>query len=357
MSRASPYKMENKGFGGAYVLGVSNEKLSEKLKDQVADFPKVQKLFDAMFIDKPDDPKDTPKRKLEFAIHILYNICAQAQKLTKKNADGVWTIKNEYGAKKNTTDLHVVNKIFVTTYKDYKPPACDKDGPIVGKLVMTIRQALLIATNIICIAAEEMYENKIIVLTPLAGEIFPRTEVPRLALRLKLTEIEVIQTIIASALSSGHHLIYADINCAMACALVATHKMKEEPRRAIVTRIGNQYVNAKRGIFKKQTMIIWLSSATRSLLSSTDCTKPLSLYNKIMKDHSTPWKKEDYSVFETDPNGQIVKDNDDGNPKTKLVHGWTRLNKKGKKMFSKTKPQVLNPVLTFASDDEDEDTN
>lgn len=143
--------------------------------------------------------------------------------------------------------------ITVATFKSQTAPNDMPKLSVNNGLILTVKQASLIALNILNEYTDIACEMELIVLTPLAGAICSRAEIPKMmddeaikkAFHDKIGEL--VKSINSSCQSGGHHLAWSRADIAAVAAYVATEGLKDKKLAAQTTNKTNrQYNTAKR---------------------------------------------------------------------------------------------------------------
>lgn len=97
-------------------------------------------------------------------------------------------------------------------------------------MVLSVRQASILAMDTFNRLTTIAYQKdkKLILLTPLAGAIFSKTDIPAIAAALTFGVPDTIAVINSSAQTGGHVLEESTLHCAIVCSLVATKNIKDE---------------------------------------------------------------------------------------------------------------------------------
>lgn len=171
---------------------------------------------------------------IEFASLVLFTVGPATRSVKEGQRDQCWamTVPSE--------DRKMVNTIFVATHKG-KPPAISQPTVENHKICLTIKQASLISLYVVAKLVKIICNSEKILLTPLAGAIFCKDDVPKIAEELGMELIDVINMINASAQSGGFYLPSSTCAAAAVCALVATKGAEEKVAKSIVTKTIKQY--------------------------------------------------------------------------------------------------------------------
>lgn len=112
-------------------------------------------------------------------------------------------------------------------------------------MIVSVKDACLLAMDTFNKLAKHAYSRdpKIILLTPLAGAVFAKSDIPELASALELSVPDTLAVINSSAQTGGHWLNESTMDCAIACCLVAIKGIKDEKiRTSIFRKIVKQYI-------------------------------------------------------------------------------------------------------------------
>nr|WQM60716.1 MAG: putative nucleocapsid [Phasmaviridae sp. 1] len=218
---------------------------------------------------------DVGNMSLWFSSKVIYEVGPESRKVKKGSSDKVWRFVVPPEAK-GTEKV-----IFIATFKNnntYEKVANE------NQIVLTIKQATLLAVNklseLVKIAAiQESY-----ILTPLAGAIFSRLDLTHLTEELnaaKSTNIGVgaiVDVINSSCTPGGQYLPNSRSHVAAVSAVVATQNIKDPGvRNQIIAKTVRQYINAGK-IFDMPSYVIYAKYATSGVPQGLD---PISLLDKF----------------------------------------------------------------------------
>ncbi|QGA87320.1 nucleocapsid protein, partial [Flen virus] len=145
---------------------------------------------------------------------------------------------------------HVNGTVTLATFKSTTPPS---GPPAVGdhnNIMFTIKQASLLALDILNDYTDIAETLGLIVLTPLAGAIFARTAIPQMAGNTAIkaampSQAQIVRAINSSAQSGGQHLHWSRADIAAVCAYVATSGMTDRKLAGTITqKTVRQYTTA-----------------------------------------------------------------------------------------------------------------
>lgn len=239
--------MLNQHEDSAHVLmmGITPKELSELYGGVSFNMEKLETEFQKICPDYGDSLVwDKTNYALDFAAKMAFIVGPESRSVKKPGTDKKWKFRFiiERG------DAHFYGTIFVCTFKNTTPP-CPQPVVENKKLVLTIKQASLLSIVMISKAVPLCLANNSILLTPLAGAIFSKQDIPKLvaeatpgAVSNKDTE-GIITAIIQSCQSGGQHLPNAKCHIALVASICATNNMKDKKLRdTIISKTYKQYI-------------------------------------------------------------------------------------------------------------------
>lgn len=185
------------------MLGVTPAEFINQHGATTVDFKQLIKDFKKICLDYDDQlDSQTPSKAVEFCSKMLYEVGPMARQVRKKDNDKTWKFMFLY----KMADRLVVKVAFVSTYKkdtnDYIHEATT------DRITLSVKNASLLAIRTLekinCLAIT--CNPPIMLLTPLAGAVFSRDDIPTMAAGIKETELIVLHIINASCQSGGHYL-------------------------------------------------------------------------------------------------------------------------------------------------------
>lgn len=189
----------------------------------------------------------TKSRSLQFGAEMLYKVGPESRRVKKSEGDKSWKFRF---VTKNDNNV-IIGTVVVSTFKSNAAP---NEQPSVKNRVLslTMKQASLIATHTLCSMITCMVEHDKILLTPLAGAIFCKDDIPKLMHEMGIpissqNKSSTICAIISSCQSGGQYLAHSKCHYAVCAALCATRNMKD--RRVamdIVRKILKQYMSNRK---------------------------------------------------------------------------------------------------------------
>ncbi|GBP10545.1 hypothetical protein EVAR_70212_1 [Eumeta japonica] len=201
--------------------------------DLRAEFVKAMPDFDAEL------NADTKNYGIGFAITIAYTIGPESRSVKENSNDKVWKLRY-------MTDQLIPRCIFVATYKSTK---LTEPQPkfTEGKISLTIKQASLLALDLIARCVDVCYLDGSIIMTPLAGAVYSKNDLEEMLeelnakLNINLTMPILIKRVPQSCQNGGHYLPYSDGSCAVASAVCYTKHKDAALRRSIINKTYKQY--------------------------------------------------------------------------------------------------------------------
>lgn len=179
------------------------------------------------------------KYSIEFASLVLFNIGPASREVKQGQRERTWVMTIP------TEDGNSVNTIFVSTYKS-KAPAIMQPTLQDKKICLTIKQASLIALHAVSQLVPVICNNEKILLTPLAGAIFCKSDLSKITAETGRQLPDLINMINESAQSGGFYLRNSTCAAAAVCAVVATKYAEKKVAVAIVTKTIKQYYAHRR---------------------------------------------------------------------------------------------------------------
>lgn len=186
---------------------------------------------------------ETPSKAVEFCSKMIYEVGPEARQVRKKDGDKTWRFMFVYN-----NDGKLKTKVaFVSTYK--ADDASYKIEAEPTRITLSVKTASLLAIMILN-KLNEISMNmdaQVILLSPLAGSVFSKDDIPLMARTMNVTPHKVVSIINASCQSGGHYLKDSRLHCAAVGAIVATRGVKDKRMRdAIIGKTVKQYLNVKK---------------------------------------------------------------------------------------------------------------
>lgn len=238
LAGAIPGDLKNRAVDMNVVLiGITREEFTSLHTGAQFDFKALEEVFKQVVQDYLDPYDGTkPSKALEFCSIVAFTIGPNSRNAKKAGREAMWkmTVLN--------TETGIYNCIIVSTFKGSAPKEAQPKLEA-GKLVLTIKQASLLAVNILNQLVPHCAAQKQYLLTPLAGSVFCKDDLEQLASDLNYDIDWLIQSINASCQSGGFYLVGANATIACVAAIVATRNAEEKLANAIITKTVKQYNN------------------------------------------------------------------------------------------------------------------
>nr|QMP82295.1 nucleocapsid protein [Blattodean phasma-related virus OKIAV239]DAZ90401.1 TPA_asm: nucleocapsid protein [Supella longipalpa bunya-like virus] len=267
-----------------YILGITPDEFIKQHGGAQFDFADLQKRFSQICRDFASAPKKGEKsRALEFASKIIYEVAPDARRVKKAEGDKVWKFHFPY----NESGKIVVKTAFVCTFKS------ESAGNLSGtanKITLTIKQASLLALVTLCKINNYCgrLDPPTNLLTPLAGAVFSKDDISKIAGRVRKTVAEVTNIINSSCQSGGQYLDDSDTAVAAIASIVATSNMKDEAQReSIINKNVKQYLNMKK-TFSVENFDIYAEYAHGGVPEGLRAKALIDLFNGIQKNAPNP---------------------------------------------------------------------
>lgn len=218
---------------------------------------------------------DIKSKAVEFCSLVIYEIGPESRK-GSKTSDKVWKVRFPYsvnGALKTKT-------LFIATYRtETFKSLYEKDE----KMVVTVKQAGLLAMDTFDRLTDVAYNmsDPVTLLTPLAGSIFSREDIPEMAKLIGTTPSVITKAINNSCQSGGQYLASSTINVAVVPCIVATRNIKDKDlMHSIIGKIIRQYLSCGK-TFKPDKFSTYCVYAHGGVPSEMNVDKLVSEFTKL----------------------------------------------------------------------------
>lgn len=221
------------------MLGVTPNDFIKHHGSSEFNLAKLQADFKTICTDY-DDPLtgDDKSMAVEFCSKVIYTIGPESRKGVK-TTDKVWKLKF---CRADSNKQLIGGTLFIATHRTTE---YDKNFVSGEKLCVTVKQAGLLALPIFDKLCDLAFgqPNPITLLTPLAGSIFSRDDIPALAKKLGVTQEVTIKVINNSCQSGGQYLDNSSASLATVASIVATRNIKDKDvRDGIIGKTIRQYL-------------------------------------------------------------------------------------------------------------------
>lgn len=248
INRAPPNMLLQHASEKTFVLmGMTPTEFKDLCGGTPFDFPTLKRQFTTLCRDY-DMPlnANTNSYAVDFCAKILFEVGPDTRKVKKGQSDKTWKFVFTYNVQSHVVGQIATERcyVLVSTYKSstYEPAFGH------NTLVLSVKQASLLAVvtlNRICAIGVDYN----FLMTPLAGAIFAREDIPVLAEKFGVNNGAMTGIINSSCQSGGQHLANSNANIAIAAAYSATKGLKDkEQRKQIVTKTTKQYLRTGKAI-------------------------------------------------------------------------------------------------------------
>lgn len=228
------------------ILGITPEEVGIRHAGVQFNFQELEAEFRKVVVDYGEPiNKSTRSFALEFAVKVIYEIGPASRQVKKGASDKKWKFRfyAVEGSKR------VFTTVYIASFKTVEPPLAK---PVVdkGALMLTMKQASLLAQSTFANAIRLCIVDELALMTPLCGAIFSKNNLD------ELSEIihgdiddgkraDTLVTLSQSCQSGGHYLEESNCAVAVVAAVCATRNMTESKvRDQIITKTYKQYVAA-----------------------------------------------------------------------------------------------------------------
>ncbi|XP_064552308.1 uncharacterized protein LOC135438085 [Drosophila montana] len=203
----------------------------------VFDFRKLIETFIEIcpdFRDEPNYANATVSRR--FAEQVIFECSRQAKLAKSQGKNELWKLTLDT---KGEQGKSLKNKVFISLNATKPPPQQQQPLVLNGILELTFKQASLLAVAKYCQIVPHLVERQEIVLTPLAGAVFAREDMPKLAAALGEPLPELLMAIISSCQTDGYYLEHS--RCYIAVAGLIKTVSDFQMRASIVKKTIKMY--------------------------------------------------------------------------------------------------------------------
>lgn len=226
------------------ILGTTPQEFMDRHGSAAFDFNAIRAHFSLICEDfEAQLALETPSKAVEFCSKMIYEVGPEARQVRKKDGDKTWRFMFVY-KKNNKLQTKVA---FVSTYKTDESSYKVEMEPT--KITLSVKTASLLAVIILNkLNGISMNMNPpVILLSPLAGSVFSKDDIPKIAEELNAQVYKIVCVINASCQSGGHYLDDSRLHCAAVASIVATRNVKDPKMKdAIVGKTIKQYLNVKK---------------------------------------------------------------------------------------------------------------
>ncbi|XP_068149850.1 uncharacterized protein [Drosophila tropicalis] len=192
--------------------------MAKASSEEKFDFEKLLLTFGEVcpdFAAEPNYMNATISRR--FAEQVIFEFSKDAKKAKKEKRDETWTLKIK--SIKNPV------KITVTAFNTTSPPK-EQPSLLNNCLELNFKQASLLAVHKYCQLVPHQVKRDQIVLTPLAGKVFNKNDLPLLAEALNEPLDKLIMSIISSSQTDGYYLAHSRCHIALVVLMQTISDLK-----------------------------------------------------------------------------------------------------------------------------------
>ncbi|KAH8322651.1 hypothetical protein KR059_002497 [Drosophila kikkawai] len=189
----------------------------------VFDFVKLKQTFTEICPDFSEEPSyDQPTTSRRFAENVIFAFSKEAAAAKAKKKDVSWSMQL---AVKNSKGTLIRSEVKIQTHWVREPP---QNQPFVlrGLLVLSFKQASLLAVAKYCQLVPHQVKRGEVVLTPLAGAVFSKFEIPKLAEDVGEPLADVVVAIISSCQTDGYYLEHSRCHIALVAIIKTVTDLK-----------------------------------------------------------------------------------------------------------------------------------
>lgn len=233
--------MENVGQGDIVLTGKSPSSFLQDHSGTALDFHELQTQFVKHVPDFSSDLSyDVANIAVEFCSRIIYEVGPNTRSVKKDTGDRYWKFIVMHG---DVRHVLLVRTYKATTYVQKDVIHTDTS------MEMTVKEAGLLAmitfSKLITIGCM----NGFCIMTPLAGAVFSKLEVGKMARDYNVTIEEMLKIINASCQNGGQYLPDSNGTFAALAIYTSTRNMKDQKVRAqMCNKLIRQYINNKKPV-------------------------------------------------------------------------------------------------------------
>ncbi|EDW40137.1 GL25080 [Drosophila persimilis] len=191
----------------------------------ILDFEKLKEAFAEICPDFGEEPSyEVASAARRFAEQVIFSYSKQARTAKAEKKDKTWIIRLDM---KNEEGIEMKNEVHILTHF-LREPLMTQPFVMRNQLLITFKQASLLAVHKYCQLVPHLVKRGETVLTPLAGAVFAKDDMPKLAEALGEPLAEVVMAVISSCQTDGYYLEHSRCHIAMVALVktVADFKMR-----------------------------------------------------------------------------------------------------------------------------------
>ncbi|XP_017060192.1 uncharacterized protein LOC108100686 isoform X2 [Drosophila ficusphila] len=189
----------------------------------VFDFKKLKQTFSEICPDFKEEPSyENATTSRRFAQEVIFTFSKEAAAAKSQKKDESWSMRMDV---KNAKGTPIRSEVRIQTHWIRDPP---QSQPFVvrGVLLLSFKQASLLAVEKYCQLVPHQVERGEVVLTPLAGAVFSKFEMPKLAEALGEPLAEVVVAVISSCQTDGYYLEHSRCHIALVALIKTVSDLK-----------------------------------------------------------------------------------------------------------------------------------
>ncbi|KAI8036796.1 uncharacterized protein LOC128260053 [Drosophila gunungcola] len=251
--------------------------MSEPKLKFVFDFEKLKQTFGELcpdFKEEPDYERATVSRR--FAQEVIFTYSKEAAAAKSKKKDVSWSMRLDVENESGTT---IRSEVKIQTHWVREPP---QNQPFVmrGLLLLSFKQASLLAVEKYCQLVPHQVKRGELVLTPLAGAVFSKFEMPQLAKALGEPLDEVVVAVISSCQTDGYYLEHSRCHIALVALIKTVSDLKM--RASIVKKTIKMYKLHGKD-FDMDKFKVWSTFLRKSAPAKRRCDSDGDDYDKLVE--------------------------------------------------------------------------
>lgn len=262
------------------ILGITPNQFMQEHGGDLFDYEQLKRNFKIICTDFDEGlSMDEKSRAVQFCSKMIYTVGPESRSVKQKMGDKTWIFKFPY----SVDGKLVVKAAFVCTFKN-EGAKYDLASNNSHRMVLSVRHASLLALETMNRITDICVKQSppTVMLTPLCGAIFSRTDILKMADVLRLDLPVVVRMLNSSCQSGGHYLDDSELAVAALASIVATSKLgakgKNEERNQIITKVIKQYLNHQKA-YTPSIFTALSRFATGGVPTDLEPNKLIKIYN------------------------------------------------------------------------------
>lgn len=262
------------------ILGITPNQFMQEHGGDLFDYDQLKKNFKVICTDFDEDlTMDEKSRAVQFCSKMIYTVGPESRSVKRKMGDKTWIFKFPYSVEGKL----VVKAAFLCTFKN-EGAKYDLASNNAHRMVLSVRHASLLAIETMNRITDICVKQSppTVMLTPLCGAIFSRTDIMKMVEVLRLDLPVVVRMLNTSCQSGGHYLADSELAVAALASIVATSKLgakgKNDERNQIITKVIKQYLNHQKA-YTPSIFTALSRFATGGVPTDLEPNKLIKIYN------------------------------------------------------------------------------